>query len=884
MKKKFTIAAIAALLLAIPAMAVFNERDLGQTISVLRFELKQQYDKLNSKEDRMNSRNSSQRRQMIQMMKKCNELSLILYSQNQDFTFDMTYALGEVTKQYEDFSRAKMPFDDIVATCDIEIDRYERLLESLRRLPPAIMEEDEDVPDSLVHRDIHAGHDHSAATLAPMAPRAPRVQMDSAQRAKRRAFVLDEQGQEDRDSCIFYAKAILRLYKAQREKTIMDSEHYEDMSDRLKVSYDYAQNKYRMIQERIFINGQDDYFTVLKDFPKYTSLAIQEARQKYASTSQEDKSFLHSLHHSEEDHHKRGVSEWRGPVVAGFIFFILFYLLLATVVSNVIVVALTKSVAALRRPEFQQRKSIVTLLAGTVIFAVSVWIATKFMHQNFIIEASDLLMVFAWLLIAILVSLLVRLRPEALRNSVKLYAPVVVLGLIVICFRIVFIPNRLLNLVYPPLLLIFAVWQLAACIRRSSDVQQSDLVYGWVTFVVVLAATVASWMGYVLFAVQVFIWWLFQLVAIESITAVYDLLVMYEKKHLVAKLDGYDSHDGENIGKTWAFDLLKMALIPVTAILSVLVCIWLAAGIFDLQQVCKTIFFSPFFDLSDTSGNPILHLSLFKLVLVSALFFVFRYLSYLLKAFYKKYMIARVHAQDGVRVIRDNEINLTLPNNLIAISVWGIYIIMAIVVLKIPMGALSVVAAGLATGIGLALKDVLNNFIYGIQLMSGRLRVGDYIECDGVRGKVDGISYQTTQIITADGAVMSFTNSTLFNNNFKNLSKNNSYELVAIPVGVAYGTDVKKVREVLVDRLKDLCVKDAYGRDVVDSTRGITVAFSDFGDSSVDLVVKQYVLVEEKIAYQAAARELIYNTLNENSIEIPFPQRDLHIRDIVERS
>ena len=399
-----------------------------------------------------------------------------------------------------------------------------------------------------------------------------------------------------------------------------------------------------------------------------------------------------------------------------------------------------------------------------------------------------------------------------------------------------------------------------------------------------LAATVASWMGYVLFAVQVFIWWLFQLVAIESITAVYDLLVMYEKKHLVAKLDGYDSHDGENIGKTWVFDLLKMALIPVTAILSVLVCIWLAAGIFDLQQVCKTIFFSPFFDLSDTSGNPILHLSLFKLVLVSALFFVFRYLSYLLKAFYKKYMIARVHAQDGVRVIRDNEINLTLPNNLIAISVWGIYIIMAIVVLKIPMGALSVVAAGLATGIGLALKDVLNNFIYGIQLMSGRLRVGDYIECDGVRGKVDGISYQTTQIITADGAVMSFTNSTLFNNNFKNLSKNNSYELVAIPVGVAYGTDVKKVREVLVDRLKDLCGKDAYGRDVVDSTRGITVAFSDFGDSSVDLVVKQYVLVEEKIAYQAAARELIYNTLNENSIEIPFPQRDLHIRDIVERS
>ena len=103
MKRKGIIAALAAVMISVPALAVFNEKDLGQTISVLRFELKQQYDKLTSKEDRINLRNDDRRRQMVRLMKKCNELSLMLYSQNQDFTFDHTYALGEVTKQYESF-------------------------------------------------------------------------------------------------------------------------------------------------------------------------------------------------------------------------------------------------------------------------------------------------------------------------------------------------------------------------------------------------------------------------------------------------------------------------------------------------------------------------------------------------------------------------------------------------------------------------------------------------------------------------------------------------------------------------------------------------------------------------------------------------------------
>ena len=71
--------------------------------------------------------------------------------------------------------------------------------------------------------------------------------------------------------------------------------------------------------------------------------------------------------------------------------------------------------------------------------------------------------------------------------------------------------------------------------------------------------------------------------------------------------------------------------------------------------------------------------------------------------------------------------------------------------------------------------------------------------------------------------------------------------------------------------------QEFYGRPLIDRKKGITVTFADFGDSSVDLSVKQMVLVQEKYRFISEAKEIIYNTLNANGINIPFPQRDIHV-------
>ena len=148
-----------------------------------------------------------------------------------------------------------------------------------------------------------------------------------------------------------------------------------------------------------------------------------------------------------------------------------------------------------------------------------------------------------------------------------------------------------------------------------------------------------------------------------------------------------------------------------------------------------------------------------------------------------------------------------------------------------------------------------------------------------MRGKVESITYQSTQITTLDGSVIAFLNSALFSKNFKNLTKSHGYEFVRIPVGVAYGSDVNKVREVLVEEVSKIKGKANDGRELISGKRDMDVYFESFGDSSVDLFFTCWVLVEERFFVLGRIKEAIYNALNKNNIAIPFPQRDIHIID-----
>lgn len=868
--RRLLLAAVVLTLCAGRAAAVLNERNLAQSLSVLRVELEQAYKQQKQNMARWEQMNEAQHQMMIDIMKKSNQIALMIYSQRDDYVFDLTYACHEATQQYFEFRQQRVPYDRIRQRMETEIERYNGLIEALEQLPPSL-------------RPRHHAPMSKADSLRRDSLRATRRSSDGE------PILLDAKGQADRDRCLVYAKALRNNIIRMQQRIDRDSNNYKLISQHLKKLNDYAAKRYHDIQQNIFQNAGVTYPTMLAKLPLYIKYAKKDVHDKYSSTQE-----------------YRGVhSEWRGPVVMGFVFFVMSYLVLSIILSVTIVTLLMRYVKRFRTDRWRRMKPCLTMAAGVLIFAVSIMGVSFFVtHNNFYSMASSLLVEYAWLLTAIFVSLLVRFydgenKREKLRqdedyngsealerlepiSGFRLYSPIVLMGLIIIIFRIVFIPNNLVNLLFPPIVLVFTLWQWREVKKRSGLVPNSDRIYTYISLGVMIVSTVAAMVGYTLLAVEIFIWWLFQLTAIQTITLAFTLLGLYEERKLKKKLldSGLTEKEiatgasrGDYITQTWFFDLVEKALVPIAAAYSVLLCIYLAADVFDLSQICLTIFLTPFLDVPD-----VIQLSLFKLVIVGALFFLFRYLSYLLKSMYRYIRIQSLLRKSGDRKVRTNEINLTLGYNIIMVIVWGLFASAAIVLLRIPKSGISIVTAGLATGVGFAMKDLLNNFFYGVSLMTGRLRVGDWIECDGVQGKVESITYQSTQIITTDDCVMAFLNSTLFAKNFKNLTRNHSYELIKIPVGVAYGSNVGRVREVLVNEVMQLQRNDKYERPIINPARGVVVLFDNFGDSSVDLIVATWVLVEEKVGFKSQAKEIIYNTLNREGIEIPFPQRDVHVK------
>jgi small-conductance mechanosensitive channel len=301
------------------------------------------------------------------------------------------------------------------------------------------------------------------------------------------------------------------------------------------------------------------------------------------------------------------------------------------------------------------------------------------------------------------------------------------------------------------------------------------------------------------------------------------------------------------------------------AVHSVMLSIYWAADVFNLSALCWQIFQKNYIDLEN------LQVSILKLSMVINLWFIFAYVAKTILSF----MRLHYQSQDPTTAASRE----VMGRNVIQVLVWGVWLLMSLSIMHISVAWLLAISGGLSTGIGFASKDIIENIYYGASLMAGRIKVGDWIEVDGTMGKVSSISYTSTMLESIDGSVIAFQNSQLFTKNYKNMTKTHGYELHLLDVGVAYGTDIDQVRKVLLSALRPLGRRDKFGRRIVDEKYGVKVTLNGFGESSVDLLVKQYVLVEERYNYISSANEIIYNALNKNGIQIPFPQQDVYIKE-----
>ena len=880
MNKKLLASIFALLLISIPLMAIVSGRSLTNTLKELCNELRTDYQQRAEAQQRFDDDYQRQHQRMIDVITQSDKLSILLYTQEQEMTLDLAFALKKVTANYKDFSKDRRPYDKIVASLNYEIDRNARLIEALRRLPPRMKEtEIAVVPDSLLYRNDSLDA-HLTDSLSSLEMEVIRIAFKDSLSAP---FVLDSVGQALRDSCIYYASEMLKMNADNRAKVVADSTHYQEAYLRLKENYDYAQSRYRDLEQYIFLDGQTPFLEILANPRYFLQKTKVDLRKQYSLWELNDALKASSPDEKDSEYINRMSSRALNTLMlfistAQIVILAIFWLF------TLLVLWLLYRYTRMKRYVAKKKLSIISLLIGAIAYYLILGLSED--GVEYIDMGTRHVNTVLWLLIAITGSLLLRVKPEQFRQGFLLYSATFLVVMMIVACRITFMPDKMMVLLFPPVLLAIAVWQLCCCYWVTGKATSIDSTLGWVSLAVYLVAFLFAFFGYTFVAMLILVSWYFLLAVWLTVVCIVDLLNRYKERWLDKRVNNMrnrityvSGEDRESLlfGATWFYDFIRQVAVPAMVLLSLPLCVRQSLSMFDFDDLFVRFYESPFLHLVDSTGAETLRISVGSIVYLSILFFVVRYLSCAIHAIWQYLRYSAFMRKHNRTAIRANEINLSLGNSIISVLVWMGFAVVVVTVWNVPTGSLGLIAGGLSAGIGLALKDTINNFIYGIQLMSGRLRVGDWIECEGVRGRVTAINYQCVQAETIEGTEMSFLNSSLFGKNFNNLTRNNSYELTTMKVGVAYGTDIKTVRQVLVNAMQRMRTKDNYGREIVDPKYGIKVVVSNMGDSAVDVAVKQYVLVAERIGYVDRAKEVIYEALNAAGITIPFPQCDVHL-------
>lgn len=646
---------------------------------------------------------------------------------------------------------------------------------------------------------------------------------------------LSEEAQVNRNVDLTLAVNIRRQLVEKQKQLQAYVQAYDRTDRKLQALNDYANRRYEDIQNSIFNNGGDNYLRILRNFSMNYKEAKTSVTEKYKPVP-------------------GMMSQWDVRIIFILFGIIIFWGLISIFLNlftiRIVITQLMKHGMFENKKESFMAKRPCLIMAMTVVtFAFILGIVRMAVTQNFVIMASQLLVEYSWLVGVILVSILLRVDNDKIKNTFRIYSPLMLVGFIVIVFRIILIPNDLVNLIFPPVLLLCALWQWNVIGRKHNQVLRTDKTYAFISLAVFGVSTIFAWTGFTLLAVQLIIWWTMQLTCVLTITCCEGWLSVYAKRKKLAD---------KAITAKWLYRFIYKVLLPISGVLSFIISIYWAADVFNMSDTTWEIFNKDYIKTSNFTA------SLFSISEVACLYFLFNYINITSVDFMRHHFEKADPTSAASKIV--------MFKNVMQVIIWGIWLMIALNVFQVGKSWLLAIFAGLSTGLGFASKDILENIYYGVSLMMGRVKVGDYIICDGTRGKVSSISYTSTMLEATDGSVIAFQNSQLFSKNYKNMTKNHGYELDILEVGIAYGSNVKEVKQILIEALMKL--------DCIYQDKGVKVLLKSFDDSCITLRIVVWVNVLTQALDDATIMECIYDTLNDHNIEIPFPQREITIKQV----
>ncbi|MDP6306555.1 MAG: mechanosensitive ion channel [Verrucomicrobiota bacterium] len=273
-----------------------------------------------------------------------------------------------------------------------------------------------------------------------------------------------------------------------------------------------------------------------------------------------------------------------------------------------------------------------------------------------------------------------------------------------------------------------------------------------------------------------------------------------------------------------------------------------------IKQFCVKVWNTELFS-SVTIGSILLLLILFASVII-------------IERIVQKQLIRRFLSRTKLQPSLQFGLSRIIGYTLIAV---GFYVAFQLV--GVDLSSLAIIAASLGVGIGFGLQNIINNLVSGIIILAERpISIGDRIEVAGVAGRVTKIQLRSTTVVTNDNITMIVPNADFISNTVTNWSHGDPKVRIRVPVGVAYGSDLKLLQRLLLEAAAE------HPKALRDPSP--VVLFTEFGDSSLnfELGVWTQEMTATPIHFTSEMNFIIDQKLRENDIEIPFPQRDLHVR------
>ena len=415
---------VLALMIVLPSHAVLKEKNIENTLSLLRLELTNYRTELERQSGLMKAQQEQVMMNMISVMNRSRQNSLMLYSQKNGFIFDLTYACHEATEQYQEFQKNVKPFRQYLNTADVEISRYDSLINEL-------------------------------GTMGK--------------------YGLSEKAKVDRNVCITLAINIRHTLNDNRVQMRDYIKIYNQTEERLKYLNTYANTRYKDIQQSIFSNRGDNYVNILKNIGHNVVETSETVSEKYKPQ-------------------KKVKSDWDSRIMLGLLIILAIGTGISLLINFVVIRWIARRLTRYSRFEkykdwLEEKITCINLAMSVATFAIILGVVRIIVEQNFIIMASGLLINYTWLMEVILLSIMLRLDGDKIKSGFKLYSPIMVIGFLVIAFRIALVPNALVSLVFPPILAVSIFWQWNAIRKHQQNTEMSDRYYSYASLAVFIFST-----------------------------------------------------------------------------------------------------------------------------------------------------------------------------------------------------------------------------------------------------------------------------------------------------------------------------------------------------------------------------------------------------------